>query len=163
MKMNEKGIMTYDFIIAIFLFLTAYVVTMQVITYPMTRQDIEIDQKKPTNTLMANTLTQNPGEPCNWNEIGEVNSLGLSLCEKGNNPNILDIQKLKELNNTYCSELEDKIPLKTPINIEVKIIDENKTYKCQRDGYIPERKIETWPYVWNGEEYKIAKTTIQTW
>ncbi|MFW5902349.1 MAG: hypothetical protein ACOCTT_00465 [archaeon] len=161
--MNEKGIMTYDFIIAIFVFLTAYVITMQIVTYPLTSPNVEVDQKELTNSLLAQTLIKNPGKPGNWSRIDEIQLLGLTLHEKGNNPNILDQTKLEELNETNCSDLEEKIPLKTNINIEITLIEENKTYKCQREGYIPKREENIWAYVWNGEEYKGARGIIQTW
>ncbi len=161
--MNEKGIMTYDFIIAVMIFITGYIIAMRASAYPLDTLRTQRDPDQIENILISQTITQNPGKPRNWSSINQVQELGLTYYEEGNNPHILDLQKLEEINQTRCSELEEKIPVETSLKIKVSEIESDKTYKCQANETAGARTKRTRSYIWTGEEYRESEIEIQTW
>jgi len=159
--MNEKGMMEYDIVIAVVLFLAAYVVTMRTSIYPMIRTERRTDPYEPGNDLMEQIIIRTPGEPRDWSSMDEVQTLGLSHHDKGNSPNILDIDKLEAINGMDCGILEDKIPVDT--SIEIRVESGEGTHECFEEGWTPDRKKQSTIYVWNGTHYVEGRATIKVW
>lgn len=126
----KKGTMSYDFVIAIIMFLTVYVTMIQTSLYPMADVKMTEDIYKGEINLMTETTVKTPGEPSNWTEMDQVERFGLALSKEGNNPNILDLKKLEELDETNCSVVREKTPIDTGMNISFTV--NNKTYSCNR-------------------------------
>jgi len=159
--MNEKGMMEYDIIVAVVLFLAAYVVTMRTAIYPMVRTERTTDPYQHGNTLLTQMLIQSPGEPEDWNDINEVQTLGLSHHDKGNSPNILDIEKLEAIDGVECEVLRDKLP--TDTSVKIRIDSDGGPYECIGEIWTPERRKESVFYVWNGTDYAEGRGTIRVW
>ncbi len=124
----KKGQLEYDFLLAIIMFLIIYTTFMTTVTYPLAgikqTQDIYTRESK----LHRQIITRTPGNPSNWTQINQVNQIGLTLNQRGNNPQILDLQKLQEINNTKCTTIQEKLPTST--NIHISFTTQNKTYEC---------------------------------
>lgn len=120
--------MSYDFIVAVVMFLAVYTIMLETSIYPLAGTERTTDIYTSESRLVTEILTKTPGYPPNWTTLSEVDQLGLTRYHKGNNPQILDVNKLEVLNDSYCSELNSKLPVNT--SIKIKINARNKTYEC---------------------------------
>ncbi len=159
---GEKGTVSYDFIVAIVMFITIYATLMLTVTYPLTDTRVRRDQFEGETFLLTDLVTKNPGYPANWTQMDQVELFGLALHKEGNNPHILDMGKLVELNNTDCITIKEKVPLDSYLYISMDV--QGRVYECNVEGQVaPERHEKTSFYVWNGTEYLMGQGRIHVW
>ncbi len=126
----KKGTLNYDFIIATILFLTVYVTMIQTSIYSFASIGQKRDIFTHESEVLTEMLVKTPGHPVNWESLSEVNQLGLTLYQRGNNPNILDMKKLEVINSSKCSDLKGLTPISADVNINFTM--DNTTYACNR-------------------------------
>jgi hypothetical protein len=111
------------------------------------------DYKRILAYEISEKLINSPGEPKDWRQIRDVNSFGLAYYDGFfTYPNILDLQKLNQIDGYNCSLLKEKLGINTEFSIEVvtqgyHIICDNPYVK--KDRYV-ERIIRVTP---NGVAY----------
>ncbi len=136
-----------DFILSLSIFFTGIFLFYTVFPNIHTTTYIP-DHKRILAYEISEKLVNSPGEPKDWKRIRDVKSLGLALYDGFfTYPNILDIQKLNQINGYNCSLLKEKLGINTEFSIEVitksyHIICENPYVK--KDRYI-ERIIRVTP------------------
>lgn len=155
----EKGTLSYDFIIATVMFLTVYVIFIQTTVYPITGIQRRGDILKREGSVLTQLSSRYTGYPSNWSSLEEVEAFGLTLQERGNNPNILDEIKLQELNRSDCGKLREKHRFDTNLQIEVKT--EEALYKCNNEEDDFKRHLESPVYIKTDSGYKEGQLIVR--
>lgn len=114
-----KANFNVDFILSLGIFFTGLFLFYTVI--PNIHSSTYIpDSKKILAYEISEKLVNSPGEPKDWRQIDDVSSLGLAYYDGFFvYPNILDLQKLNQLDRYNCSLLKEKVGINTEFSIEV--------------------------------------------
>lgn len=128
-----RGNLNFDFVIALAMFATAYMLVFSSISpfamgFRAYRDPVESDAR-----YLSDMLLSQPGVPETWSAIeGENVRLGLSLYNRTNYQNIIDLKKAKAIGAAQCSSLKPRSD--SSLNFKIRIeTDTGGPYECAGD------------------------------
>ncbi len=123
------GVINYDFLLSITLFLTAYASIFYITPYFVQAYREIPDQYAQEMRYLEHVTLNTPGSPRNWTDVSSMTSFGLAAYYNQTLPGVIDPEKAMAINNTNCTMLARKAGL-TENEIMIRIEWAGKTVQC---------------------------------
>ena len=159
-----KGTVDYDFILSIGLFAVAYISLFTLLPYINISSIDSQDNLMQESNYFSTILAKYPGYPKNWTSISEIKSMGLSYYDDVSfYPNILDLNKIKQIATANCNLLKPKTEITANFLINIKL-NNGSNYNCTgtKPSYAREIQRPIMVYDYNGN-YEPGTIELYTW